>query len=180
MKKTSVLFILALLLVGFSTSYTQTIGVKAGLRLPMSDFKDFSKTGYGISAEYNFTLPAAPVEFSITGSWDSFGFSDAFKAVAGDYKFTSIGVMGGARYLIKAPGIQFTPYVGAKLGYVNFKNGAPGGSSSGQFAWSPEVGFRYGFSPITSLDVNVAYLSSSKNSFTSSWLGISAGVVFGL
>lgn len=180
MKKSSVLFVLLFLFAGITSGYSQTIGVKAGLGLPTGDFKDLASTGYGINADYNFSLPLAPVEFSISASWYNFGFSDAMKTLAGDYKWQSVGVMGGARYMIKAPGMKFTPYVGAKLGYVNFSSSAPNSSSSGQFAWSPEVGFRYGFTPVTSFDVSVSYLSSSKNSFTTSWFGVNAGVVFGL
>jgi len=73
------------------------------------------------------------------------------------------------------------PYMAGRLGLISLKitSGSVSGTSDSQFAWSPQAGFRYGFSPTIALDVNTYYVSSSSGGVTVSWLGIQAGVNFG-
>jgi len=178
MKKTVLLFIISFLFTGFAYSQV-SVGVGGGVGLPMGDFKDLAKTGFGFAGTVNYSMPASPVELSATVGYDMFGFSDALKASFGDYKFKGLTVLGGANYLFKSAGNMFTPYIGGKLGIMSQSSDAPGSTSTSVFTWSPQVGFRYGFSPTMSLDVNAHYVSGSKNGATTSWLGIQGGIVFG-
>ena len=179
MKKVALLFVFALL---FSTTgYSQwsaTVGGGAGL--PMGDLKTNYNTGFGFSGALNYELQSTPVELSITS-----GFDQMPNKSTSDIKYQFLQFFGGAKYLFKTPGSKFTPYVAGRIGLISVKvditvGGTTfSGTSDSQFAWSPQAGFRYGFSPTLALDVNAYYISSSKSGMTLSWLGIQAGVNFG-
>jgi opacity protein-like surface antigen len=184
MKKTSILFILMLSLLCFSTGYAQiSLSVNAGGRIPMSsDLRDNSygvgtSTGFGFSVTAQYMLPGSNMAVQVNAGLDNFKFKNQTTT---NYKFQPVTVLAGVRYMMPAPGSMVTPYIGGRIGLVNISDDIPNSNSESAFGWSPEIGFTYTFSPTISLDINTFYISTSKNNVTFSWLGLNAGIALGL
>ena len=172
MKKAALLFAFVLLFA--TTGYSQfSVTAGGGVSLPMGDLKNFSNTGFNFSGALNYALESAPVEISVTGGYTQF----PIKANT-SFNTRYVTVFGGVTYLFKMQGSMFTPYVAGRLGMGFASTNVPNQGTSSAFAWSPQVGFRYGFSPTVALDINAYYFSASKNG-TINWLGIQGGVNIG-
>lgn len=175
MKKVAFLFVFVLF---FSTTgYSQwSASVGGGVSLPIGDLKDLNyETGYGFSGALNYAPQGSSFEFSLTS-----GFDQLTNKNVSNLKFQFLQFFGGAKYLFN-PKAKFKPYLAGRLGLISLKitSGSVSATTNSEFAWSPQAGFRYVFSPTIALDINAYYVSSSSGGLTISWLGIQAGVNFG-
>lgn len=138
-----------------------SLGLKAGLGLPIGDFKDVAATGFHIGATGDYALND---RFSLGGDlvYHTFGGNDdlekALSATLGqsvDFKFSIIQVTPHLRFSLPTEG-TLAPYVQLGLGlYRSTGKSDPGGSdSSTPFGFHIGVGadikkaesYTYGFS----------------------------------
>lgn len=148
MKLKSLLPMLALTLVAGSAHAAAgdvSLGLKAGLGLPIGDFKDVAATGFHLGATGDYAMND---RFSVGGDlvYHTFGGNDdlekSLSALSGqtvDFKFSIIQVTPHVRYSLPTEG-TLAPYLQFGLGlYRSTGKSDPGGSSS-----STPFGFHLG------------------------------------
>lgn len=159
------------------------VGLQAGAAIPLGDFGDGYKTGFG--GQGTFAYHINPM-FDVTGSVGYLTWSgkDA------DYKFSSVPVLAGVRYYFGKD--KFNPYVAGELGihFVTFDVpsifvpgfGTIGGGSESKsyFGFGAGAGFLYKMGPNLDLDVNAKFNNISTEGNSSSYLSIMAGVLIAL
>lgn len=176
------------------TMNAQQIGIQAGLGIPTGDFKDLTKAklGFGGVATYFYQMSEIPVLF--TGSVGYYTFkTDEITAPAPlvgtlSQTISFVPIQVGARYSFMKEG--FMPYVMAEVGYSIGNSSVDGtgifasGSSSTDIgshaSISPGLGFMYKMGTNINLDVNAKYNMIFDSGSTLSYVGVNAGVVFGL
>jgi opacity protein-like surface antigen len=178
------LIIFVVLLAGFSNAQSKmAVGLQAGVAVPLGDFGDGYKTGFGGQGTFAYHLNPM---FDVTASVGYLTWSgkDA------DYKFSSVPVLAGVRYYFGKD--NFNPYLAGELGihFVTFDvptivipgYGTIGGGSESKsyFGFGAGAGFLYKMGPNLDLDVNAKYNSISTEGSSSSYISIMAGVLIAL
>lgn len=153
----------------------QQIGVQASVGLPMGDFSTGgATTGFGATGTYFYEAEGV---FMITGSIGYLTFGTDPDAGS----FSMIPIMAGARYAFSEG--EFMPYAGAEAGYSLFTFSASGGGFSvtdNNIGLAPMLGFMMELNKGLNLDVNAKYNMVLTSDYTTSYLGVNAGVVFEL
>jgi hypothetical protein len=175
------------------TLYSQVnFSVNGGVEIPAGNFSNAVNNGYGVSASLGWSLPIAPVEIDVTAGYDNWPYKTQYSlSNSGLHEFDSgtklysIPVTIGPKLFINIPGIGFEPYIGIDVGVVSSNSTAAGVSSSTDFVYSPEVGFRYNLPlNVIAIDINLREYNytntSGGTSQTTSWYGISGGLVISL
>jgi hypothetical protein len=172
---------------GYTSAQKMGAEVQIGVGLPMGDFGDVFKTGFGGQGTFLYSLNP---EITLTGAIGYYTFTNKDYS---DLTFSTVPVLVGGRYIFSKGSIS--PYAGAELGlhFSSVKVNIPkietpfgsygGGSeseSSTNFGFSPMVGFMMPLSPALNLDVNLKYNIVSTSGAASNFLGINAGVQMGL
>ena len=185
MKKVVSIIVVLTVLVFSGISNAQKMGaeVQVGVGLPMGDFGDAFKTGFGGQGTFLYSLNP---ELTLTAAIGYYSFTNKDYS---DATFSTVPVLVGARYVLGKG--SFVPYAGAELGlhFCTIKVVAPkfdfgfgsigGGTSStseSDFGFSPMVGFMMPLSPKLNLDVNLKYNIISTSGQSSNFIGINAGV----
>lgn len=189
MRKISSVLIIVLVIAfsGIVNAQKMGAGVQVGVGLPMGDFGDACKTGFGGSGTFLYSLNP---ELSLTGSIGYYTFT--YKNWS-DASFSTVPVLVGARYALGKG--SFAPYIGAELGFhfcsyqtkastsqvmgITYEMPSLSGNST-DFGFAPIIGFLMPISPKVNLDVNLKYNIISTSGSSSSFLGINAGVQMGL
>lgn len=182
MKKISILFLFAALLVGMQTSANAQvgIGISAGaeVALPMGDFGDFAGTGFGVTVRGE--MPVGPM-LKVTGlvgylMWGG----EEFVGVTTDYK--DIPIMVGAK-LSTPTGLYGTAEAGLHLfsfdaEYTSSFFGTTSTSTSDtKFGFSVGGGYEVPIAPTLDLDIGARYNYVSDNlSFISARVAILFGI----
>jgi hypothetical protein len=150
---------------------TNQIGVGADLGIPIGDFGDGYKTGFGGYAKGLFGIGEAG-QISFTTGYSSF----KAKGSSEDMKVTSgiIPILAGYRHNFS--GFYAEPQVGYSIVSTKVKSeGISASGSDGAFAWA--VGFGY---VISNIDFGARYQSSTKDGSSLSFVGIHVGYNFSL
>ena len=145
----------------------QKLGVGVEFGLPVGDFGDVFNLGVGGSLVYQ--VPVAN-NLNVTGSAGYINFSSE-EVLGFKVSTAAIPVKAGLRYFFAE---NF--YGGAELGAA-FSTEDNGGTS---FVYSPGIGVEFPVADKAAIDLGVRYESWSRDSFTSSFIGIRAAFNFGL
>lgn len=202
MKKTILVVLFVVLSgIGISAQSKVGIGINGGIMVPMSDFADQYKTGFGGSASLNFNV-TPNLQLSLSGGYSQFSFnSEKFNEILNDFfsafgskfnvdiqtKLTIIPIMAGGKYFLTTS--EFRPYGEVNLGVhiasadgtIISLNSQPitniPSVSKTSFAWGLGAGFIYQVSPAVGIDVNAKLNGNSiemGTSMSSSSSGASA------
>jgi hypothetical protein len=187
------LLLLTFVFFNTGTSYSQVnLTVNGGVEIPAGNFSNAVNNGYGISASLGWSLPIVPVEIAVSAGYDSWPYktqnsliNNGLHEFDSGTKVYSIPVTIGPKLFISIPGIGFEPYIGIDVGIVSSNSTATGVSSTTDFVYSPEIGFRYNLPlHIIAIDINLREYNytntSGGTSQTTSWYGISGGLVLSL
>ncbi len=162
-------------------------GVQIGAAIPVGDWGDWVSTGFGGIGTFHYELKP---EITLTGAigYYSFGSKNDISDLIGsygDYSYSVVPIVAGARYNLGKNAEKFMPYVGAELGFYLVSSSwkvsywgysADYDHSETEFGFSPMVGFKYNLQKNLDLDVNAKYsIISDIGQFV-----VNAGVVFGL
>jgi len=190
MKKLMMLMLAVILMAGFSSqSFGQIkIGANAGIGLPMGDFGDGYKMGFGGSVEGKYFLNDN-LAIGATFGFYSFKMKDDLLTYeksesSADATFTIMPILATVDYYFATEG--FKPYVGAGVGLYSWKSKVSvpyfgdvevTGSDLGI---APTVGFCYGLSEKIDLNVNAKYNMIFTEGSSTTFLGINAGIIVAL
>ncbi|WP_432713334.1 hypothetical protein [Pedobacter sp.] len=145
----------------------QKLGVGVEFGLPVGNFGDIYNLGVGGSLVYQVPVAA---NLNFTGSAGYISFKS--KEMAGlTHSFGTIPVKAGLRYFFAE---NF--YGGAELGAA-FSTEDGGGTA---FAYAPGIGVEFPVANKAAIDLGVRYEGWSRDSHTSSFIGIRAAFNFGL
>ncbi len=184
MKQLLSVLLIAVLFTGFINAQGKmAVGVQAGVAIPMGDFGDGYKMGFG--GQGNFAYHINPM-LDATGSIGYLTFSGK----EADYTFSDVPVMLGVRYAFGKG--NFNPYASGELG-LHFSSfsvpevvipgfGTIGGGSvsSTDFGIAVGVGFLYQLSPKLDLDVNAKFNNIFSEGSSTNFITIMAGVLVAL
>lgn len=160
--------------IGFAHAQTgkNQIGIAFEVGLPMGDFKDAFKTGFGGSLKYLHGLGTAG-QVSLTSGYTTFNAKD----VPSGYTVRSsiIPILLGYRHNFS--GLYIEPQAGYGIYGSKVKGGGFDESNSdGAFTWA--IGLGYAMEQ--GLDIGARYQSASKNNSTTSLIGLHLGYNFSL
>lgn len=172
MRKLSVagLAVAALLSMSVATASAQTVvgvGLGGGVAMPMGDFGDAAKMGFGGGAGVFIYPNAGNIGVRVDGGY--FQFNPEADV---DGKFKMMSGMGNLLYMVPTEG-NIRPYIVAGAGLLSSK--FDDGDSESAFAWQGGAGLSIGASN-TRLFVEAKWVSSSKDGATTSYLPVLAGV----
>jgi hypothetical protein len=167
---------LALVLSGGTTPLRAqgvTISLGGGATAPLSDYKDYAKTGWMTSAGVHVLLPKAPVEIAAEGLFGQNTHNDG----SGD-KTVLYGAVANIAYAFDIPNSPVKPYVVGSVGGLNhhYSPGTSGYPSENQWkaVFGGGAGVRVAFSGF-GIFVEGRYLKRDTTVF----LPILAGVRIG-
>lgn len=179
-KKIALFAVAALLAVGASAQIKVNVG--GGLALPMGDFGDGFKMGYGVNVGGKYMLNE---KMAVGAGLGYFMFKPKEEAAGVDSKFTIMPISGNFTYYFSTEG--FKPYAGADLGLYMWKSKTEGEVlgipfevelDGNDIGFAPMVGFEYGFSDKLALDVNAKYNYIMTEEEATSYVGINVGVSY--
>jgi len=184
MKQLLSIVLLAVLFTGFINAQGKmAVGVQAGVAIPMGDFGDGYKMGFG--GQGNFAYHINPM-LDVTGSIGYLTWSGK----EADYSFSSVPVMVGARYAFGKGNLN--PYASGELGLHFSSFSVPevvipgfgtiggGSSSSTDLGIALGVGFLYQLSPKLDLDINAKFNNIFSEGSSTNFISIMAGVLVAL
>ncbi len=174
MKKTFLSALVIVFLLSINSFGQIKFTLNAGMQLPTGNFKDIAKSGYGGNLTLDYSIPLAPVSIAFTAGYDKWDFKD--NTLISGFNFHTIPLLAGVRYYTGGP------YLGLDLGFAFSNTSLPGSNSTTDFTYSPIVGYRINFSPVglASLDLNVRYWNVASSGSSTNWIGLNAGLAFGL
>jgi hypothetical protein len=148
------------------------VGIAFEVGLPMGDFKDGVKTGFGGSLKYLHGVGSAG-QVTLTSGYTMFNAKDVPSGYT--VKASIIPILLGYRHNFS--GAYVEPQVGYGIYGSKFKGGGIDESSSdGAFTWAIGVGYAME----QGLDLGARYQSASKNGSTTSLIGLHIGYNFSL
>jgi hypothetical protein len=178
MKKAIILLVILFL---FSvSSFSQVkITTNVGYQKTTGDFTNSYKAGLGVSGGIEYYLQDSNVAISTEVGYNKFTTLINLFGLSPDMDILTF--TGGVRDFIKSEGSKIYPYFGAKLGLMSSKIADTGNSSVSSFIWALQAELRFQIAQGgTSIDFNIQYNNSSRNSETISFLGINAGLAFAI
>ena len=167
----------------FSQNTGISLGAQAGIAIPMGDFGDGYKMGFG--GQGNFAYKINPM-LNVTGSIGYLTWSGK----EADFTFSSVPVMVGARYSFGKG--KFNPYAAGELGLHFSSFSVPevvipgfgtiggGSASSTDFGIAVGLGFLYQLGPKLDLDVNAKFNNIFREGSSTNFINIMAGVLVAL
>lgn len=178
-KLTKILAICALVLISFTANAQLKLGVGGGIALPMGDFGDAVKTGFGVNVGGKYMLN----DNMALGLDLGYHMFSAKEEVDGyDLKFSVIPIAPSFTYYFATEG--FKPYAGVNVGFYMGKTkveyeGVSMSTTETKLGFAPILGFEYALGEKMGLDVNAKYNYITSDPSTT-YLGINVGLVFGL
>jgi hypothetical protein len=176
MKKVLVVLIALFCLVGMTNAQSKFgASVQGAVGLPMGDFGDLCKTGFGALGTGTYTINPN-LDIIATVGYMTFSFKNV-----DDASFSVIPILGGVRYYFGKD--KFRPYVTGMAGIFSGKTkikifGFDVETTSSDFGFSAGGGFMYELGKKMDLDVTAAYSSVSSGGATTNWLTVGAGLHF--
>ncbi|WP_255154742.1 outer membrane beta-barrel protein [Ferruginibacter sp. HRS2-29] len=167
MKKLILSFaVIAIASLGASAQSNLKFGIGVDGQLPIGDFNDAYKIGFGGSVKANYSLDAT-LDLTLSAGYISFSGKDIPNTNLKYANFDMIPVLAGIEYNF-----------GASKVYASAQLGAGFGTKSGSktaFAYAPGVGYK--FTP--NLDLLLKYTGYSYKGGTNSTVGLRLGYTFG-
>lgn len=175
-KLTKILAICALVLISVTANAQMKLGVGGGLALPMGDYGDALKMGFGVNVGGKYMLNDN-MALGIDLGYHMFTAKD--EADGSDVKFSVIPIAPSFTYYFATEG--FKPYAGANVGFymTKWKVGDASETAS-KIGFAPVLGFEYALGEKMGLDVNAKYNYIATEGTACTYLGINVGLVFGL
>jgi len=148
------------------------IGLEIGL--PMGDFGDAFKTGFGGTVKYLHGVGSAG-QVSLTSGYQKFGAKDLPSETSASASI--IPILLGYRHNFS--GLYLEPQLGYGIyGYKYDFGGTIGSGSDSEGAFTWAIGAGYAMEQ--GLDLGVRYQSASKDGSTTSFIGLRVGYNFSL
>lgn len=148
-----------------------SIGIGAGLTLPMGDYGTADKMGFHFGAGATFGLGSAPVSVRVEGSYSTTSHDGV------DGKFNILGGMASLVYPFQTAG-KIKPYVLGGVGYYSVKETISSQSESG-VGFGGGAGLKFAMSS-TNLFVEARYVTSKAASVNFNRVPVTVGVSFPL
>ncbi|HET8713628.1 MAG TPA: outer membrane beta-barrel protein [Gemmatimonadales bacterium] len=148
-----------------------SIGIGAGLTMPMGDYGDADKMGFHFGAGAKFGLGSAPISLRIEGSYSTTSHDGV------DGKFNIMGGMASLVYPIQTAG-SLKPYALFGVGYFNVKETDSDVSESG-VGFGGGLGVNFAMSS-TNLFVEARYVTSKAADVNFGRVPLTVGVSFPL
>ncbi len=176
MRKLRILVVAIISFVTFSASAQIGIGGTVGLTLPMGDFGNGLKTGFGFNAIGKYNL-SDNMAIGASVGYSSFGTG------SDNLSFGVIPITGLFEYSFGDG--AFKPYLGADLGLYMFRAkitylGNSSSTSETYFGFAPTAGILYDLSDNLSFCANAKYNFVMSDNSNSTWIGINAGIIFNI
>lgn len=177
MRKLRILVVAVIIsFVTFSASAQIGIGGTLGLTLPMGDFGDGFKTGFGFNAIGKYNL-SDNMAIGVSVGYSSFGTGSE------NLSFGVIPIIGIFEYSFGEG--AFKPYIGSDLGLYMFRSkvtffGSSSSSSDTYLGFAPTAGIMYDISGNLSFCANAKYNFVLSEGSNSTWIGLNAGIIFKL
>lgn len=165
------------------------VGATLGAGVPLGDFGDFAKTGFGGSAHVKYFL-SEQFALGLNIGYYSFGGEDIEVTLPFIGTTTIEGattniipVTVAAEYYFTSEG--FKPYAGLDLGLYFSGSDAEDAEGESNFGIAPTLGFSYGLNESIDLNVNAKYNmifgeDAAGETATNAFLGINAGILFNI
>lgn len=149
------------------------VGGEVGIQLPMGDFGDAAKTGFGISGIFHYQVEPNIIVGGTIG----------YQSWSGEYNmysFSNIPIMGIFNYMFSTE--KFRPFVGAELGLNSTTTsveyfGVSGSDSEMNLGFNLLGGVEYDINEKLILRANVKYNIIFEDS-NITFFGINAGVMY--
>lgn len=180
MKKALIVLVALLCLAGITNAQGKFgVSVQGALSLPMGDFGDACKTGFGGLGTFTYTLNKN-LDIVATAGYLTYDYKNISGAT-----FSTIPILGGVRYYFAAK--NFKPYVTGELGVYSSKAKMKtviwgvtfeSESTSTDFGFTAGGGFLYQMGKNLDLDVTATFNSISTSGSSSSFINVLAGVHF--
>jgi hypothetical protein len=166
-------FGLVLLAVAFATPLAAqtSIGIGAGLTMPMGDYGDADKMGFNFGAGAKFGLGSSPISLRVEASYSTTSHDGV------DGKFNIMGGMASVVYPIQSAG-SIRPYALFGLGYYSVKETSSDISESG-VGFGGGLGVNFAMSS-TNLFVEARYVTSKAADVNFGRVPLTVGVSFPL
>jgi hypothetical protein len=162
-------------LVTASSSQAQYVFLGGGATIPMSEYKDFAKTGWMATA-------GVGTDIGDKGLWvEAQGYygSNKHKAPATDEKTDLLGGFGAVGYSFM-PGKSVRPWVMGGVGFLShrFKDSTTpaNNESESSFAWEAGAGLGFKAGAKANIWVGGQYMSGTSNISGTKFLALLAGV----
>jgi opacity protein-like surface antigen len=173
--------ICALVLISFTANSQIKVGVSGGIAMPMGDFGDLCKMGFGGGVTGKYMLNETMAVGASIG-YQMFGPKEELPS-GYDFKLAIMPIVGNFTYYFGTEG--FKPYAGIDAGFFMAKTtikiaGVEGSESSSDMGFAPTVGFEYGLSDKLALDVNAKYNYIMTEGTATTYLGVNVGVLMSL
>ncbi len=186
MKKVIAVVIALLMLAGYTNAQSKFgLSVQGAASLPMGDFGDACKTGFGGLATVAYSA-TKNLDVVVTSGYLTYDLKESTVMGANVTGSTSfIPAVAGVRYFFTTA--NFKPYVTAQLGmfFISAKADASimgfsmsTTSNESKFGFDGGLGFLYKLGNKLDLDVTATYNSISTDGSASSFINILAGVRF--
>lgn len=162
-------------LAGYSQTGKNEIGVGVDLGIPNGDFGDYFKLGFGGYLKGLYGVGSAG-QITFTTGYTTFSAKDEYvTALSADkIKASIIPLLAGYRHNFS--GFYAEPQVGYGIyGSKVTAAGQKASDSEGAFTWAVGLGYA-----MSGFDIGARYQSASKNSQTTSVIGIRVGYNFSL
>jgi len=124
-----------------------SVGVGAGLAMPVGDFRDETNPGYRLLASVEAGLPELPVGLRIDGAYDRFGFKSTLPGAAGSetgaqtIASASVNLVFGPR--TSPPTLLPYAIVGLGMSHIGCAGRDDCGTSN-LMGWNAGIGTRFG------------------------------------
>jgi outer membrane protein W len=180
MKKLQIIAFLLLGLIAFNVSGQISVGATIGAQLPMGDFSDIAKTGFGFNAMGTYSLDDN-MAVGLNIGYNQFGKVEIpFFEETETITYSMIPITGLFHYYFSNGTLR--PFAGADLGLysmgakVKFM-GVETSDSKTYFGFAPTVGAMYELNDDVFLCGNLKYHYVSSEDIASTWVGINVGAV---
>lgn len=180
MKKALLVLVALLCLAGIINAQSKFgASVQGALSLPMGDFGDICKTGFGGLGTVSYTLNKN-LDLVASVGYLTYDYKDIDGAT-----FSTIPVLAGVRYYFAAK--NFKPYVTGQLGFYSSKAkiktviwgiSVESESTSTDFGFAAGGGFLYQLGKNLDLDITATLNSISTSGSSTSFINVLAGVHF--
>ena len=170
-KKITLVALMVVFAFGVNAQIKLTVG--GGLAIPLGDFGDATKTGFGGNVGVKYMLN----ENMAVGA--NLGYIMMGEKYSG-FKASLLPITGSYTYYFKSEGVR--TYLGFDAGYYSMTvriTSYPSDSKSA-LGFAPTAGFEYGLNDRLALDVNAKYNYIMYKGDATSYVGINVGLIYSL
>ena len=185
MRKFKTIAFILFALIAFNVHGQINVGLTVGPQLPMGDFGDIAKTGFGVDVVGKYMLNDN-MAVGLNVGYISFGKYEV--AGVATYESSMMPITALYEYYFGTEG--FVPYVGADLGMYSytakstinlpFLGETEVKATKSYFGFAPKVGVLYDLNDKVKLEGNIKYHIVSSEGSSTTFLGINVGAILAL